>query len=222
LAQTLTSRALDGMSASKATDIARAEGLVGQALTTSPNSTLAHFAKAQVLRAQTQALGMPNQCDGAILEYETMLASDRNNVNALRGLANCKFFTGSIEEAVPLAEQAIRLSPRDPQIWFPYFQIGRTRLLQSRIDESILWFEKARSANPVHPGVRGLLAAAYGLKGETERAAAELAEAGRLGGKGSWSSITKEKAGPFGLPKIRALSETTFFAGLRRAGMPEQ
>jgi hypothetical protein len=26
----------------------------------------------------------------------------------------------------------------------------------------------------------------------------------------------------FGLPKIRALSEATFFAGLRLAGMPEE
>jgi tetratricopeptide (TPR) repeat protein len=66
---------------------------------------------------------------------------------ALGGLANCNFFTGSIEEAVPLAEQAIRLSPRDPNIWYPYSLIGRARLLQSRIDEAIGWFEKARNAN---------------------------------------------------------------------------
>ena len=163
---------------------------------------------------------MWNQCDEAILEYERVLASDPNWLGALKGLANCKIFTGSIEEAVPLVEQAIRLSPRDPQIWWPYWQIGCTRLLQSRIDEAIVWLEKARNAAPVQPNVRGLLAAAYGLEGETERAAAELAEARRLGS--APSSITSAKTGPFGLPKIRALSEATFFAGLRKAGVPEE
>jgi hypothetical protein len=29
-------------------------------------------------------------------------------------------------------------------------------------------------------------------------------------------------AGPFGVPKIRALFEATYFVGLRNAGMPEQ
>jgi TolB-like protein/DNA-binding winged helix-turn-helix (wHTH) protein/cytochrome c-type biogenesis protein CcmH/NrfG len=220
LASAITSRAIDGMSTSEAADIARAEGLVEQALASSPNSALAHYAKAQVLRAKFQDLGMQNQCDAAIFEYETVLASYPNWTAALWGLASCKFYTGSIEDAVPLAEQTIRLSPHDPNIWFPYWQIGRTRLLQSRIDEAIGWLEKARSANPAIPYVRVLLASAYALKGETERAAAELAEARRLGG--APSSIAGAKTGPFGLPKIRALSETTFFAGLRKAGVPEE
>jgi tetratricopeptide (TPR) repeat protein len=54
-----------------------------------------------------------------------------------------------LEEAIPLAEQAaIRLSPRDPYIYLPLSQIGLVYLLQSRTDEAILWFEKARSAHP--------------------------------------------------------------------------
>src|SRR5262249_50030788 len=220
LASAIASRALDGMSTSEAADIARAEGLVEQALATSPNSARAHYARAQVLRAKFQDLGMQNQCDEAILEYERVLASNPNSTGALFGLASCKFYTGSIEDAVPLAEQSIRLSPHDPNIWFPYWQIGRTRLLQSRIDEAIGWLEKARIANPAIPFVRVLIASAYGLKGETERAAAELAEARRLGS--APSSITSAKTGPFGLPKIRALSEATFFAGLRKAGVPEE
>jgi TolB-like protein/class 3 adenylate cyclase/Flp pilus assembly protein TadD len=220
LAIAVTLRVLDGWSTSAAADIARAEGLVGQALATSPNSALAHYAKAEVLRAKTQNLGMQNQCDEAILEYETVLASNPNSTGALLDLGYCKFFTGSIEDAVPLAEKVILLSPRDPNIWSPYLLIGCTRLLQSRIDEAISWFEKARSANPEHPGVRVLLASAYGLKGETERAAAELAEYRRLGG--APLSIPGAKKSDMGLPKIRALSEATFFAGLRKAGVPEE
>src|SRR5215472_10903116 len=43
-------------------------------------------------------------------------------------------------------EQVIRLSPHDPFIDSWYSSIGRVHLLQSRIDEPMLWFEKSRSA----------------------------------------------------------------------------
>jgi TolB-like protein/class 3 adenylate cyclase len=215
----LTGRVLDEWSPSAAADIARAEGLVGQALATSPNSLLPHLARAQVLRAQCN-LSMQNQCDEAILEYETVLASDPNMLLALAGLAQCKFYTGSLEEVVPLAEKFILLSPRDPNIWYPYYEIGRTRLLQSRIDEAISWLEKARNADPAHPAPHVFLVSAYALKGETERAAAELAEYQKL--RGWRANIARAKKSAMGLPKIRALSETTFFAGLRKAGVPEE
>jgi hypothetical protein len=96
-------------------------------------------------------------------------------------------------------------------------------LLQSRIDVATLWLERARNANAARPDVRASLASAYALKGETERAAAELAEARRLSSDGSLSSIARLKAAQyFGVPKIRALFETTLFAGLRKAGMPDE
>jgi hypothetical protein len=66
------------------------------------------------------------------------------------------------------------------------------------------------------------LAAADALRGESERAAAELAEARRLNGDLS-SSIAQMKAGGSRVvPKIRALYEATYFAGLRKAGMPDE
>ena len=67
------------------------------------------------------------------------------------------------------------------------------------------------------------LASAYALRGETERAAAELAEARRLDRGDLFSSIARLKAGGrWGVPKTRALYEATYFAGLRKAGMPEE
>jgi tetratricopeptide (TPR) repeat protein len=93
-----------------------------------------------------------------------MLASNRNWVNALHALAQCKLFTGSIDETIPLEEQAIRLSPRDPGLGNWYGGIGLVHLLQSRTDEAIVWFEKSRNFNPVKPLTRAYLAAAYALK----------------------------------------------------------
>jgi adenylate cyclase len=221
LAITLTGRVVDNMTDSVAADIERAKGLSEQALAASPRSGLAHFAKAQVLRAQ-------NRFEEAILEYEMALPGNRNWVNAIAALGQCKFFTGSIEEVIPLAERAIRLSPRDPQLGVWYHRIGSVHLLQSRTDEAILWLEQARSANPELPHIRSHLASAYALRGETERAAAELAQARRLVGDDRFSSIARLTAvgyfggsGYWGVPNVRALFEATYFAGLRKAGMPE-
>jgi predicted Zn-dependent protease len=95
-------------------------------------------------------------------------------------------------------------------------------LLQSRTDEAIVWLEKARSTTPGLPQPHANLASAYALKGETESAAAELAEARRPGGEGSYSSIARLKAELGGVAKIRALREATYLAGLRKAGVPEE
>jgi len=215
LAAVLTARAHDEMALSAAADIARAEGLVEQALGSAPRSPLAHMAKGHVLRAQ----GRPEE---AIPEYEAVIAFNRNWVAALSHLGWCKLLTGSIEEAIALQEQAIRLSPRDPYIGIWCLRIGFGHLLRTRTDQAIAWFEKARGANRGLPKTHGCLAAAFGLKGWIERASAELAEAQRLS-DGRYSSIARLKvAGQWGLPAIQSLFETTYFAGLRRAGVPEE
>ena len=175
----------------------------------------AHYSKAQVLRAQ-------QRFEEAISEYETVLALNRNWVHAIATLGYCKFITGSIEAAISAQERAIRLSPRDPEIWQYYYWIGQVHLLQSRIDEAILWFEKARSANPEHSLPHAYLASAYGLKSDSGRAAAELALARQLASDDRYSSITRLRTvAPFGVPKIRALFEATYIVGLRKAGVAE-
>ena len=216
LARALASRALDGMTDSATADIARAEGLVGQALSASPLDPLAHYAKGQVLRLR----GRPEE---AMPEFERAFAFDRNFINALFQLGWCKLMTGSIDEVIPLAEQLIRLSPRDPNMGNWYARIGWVHLLQSHTGEAVLWLERARAANPRIAQFHMLLASAYGLEGETEHAAAEVAEARRLRGEGSYLSIAGIRGvGYWGVPKIRALHEATYFAGLRKAGLPEE
>jgi tetratricopeptide (TPR) repeat protein len=216
LAVVLSVRVLNGMTGSRSADVARANELVTQVLAASPRNPLIHVVRGAVLRAQ-------NRCEEAMTEYETALATDGNLVPALHGLALCKLLTGSIDGVIPLEERAIRLSPRASDIGWWYFQIGNVHLLQSRTEEAIAWFEKARSALPGVPSFHSRLAAAYALDGDTERAAAELAEARRLGGQDAYSSIAHLRTvGDWGVPKIRTLYEATYFAGLRKAGVPEE
>ena len=216
LATALVDRSHDIMTGSDAADVERAEVLIGQALAASPRNTQAHYAKGQMLRRQRRS-------EEAIPEFEMVLAFNRNSGRAMEALSWCKLLTGSMEESIPLAHQAVRLGNRDPLIAQCYFRIGTERLLQSRTDEAILWLQRARTANPELPYTSSRIASAYALRGEIERAAAELVQAQSLSGDRRFSSIAQLKVAQYwGVPKIRALYEATYFAGLRKAGVPEE
>src|SRR6516165_5841834 len=196
-------------------DVVRAEGFAAQAVEAAPRSALAHFAKAQVLYAQ-------NRCDEAVYEYETVVALNRNFAAAYFHIGLCKLLLGSIEETVPFVERAIRLSPNDPDTGFWYQAIGRAYFLQGRTDAGVVLLEKSLGANPAASFIRAWLASAYALDGKAERAATELAEARRLSSGDYLSSLARLTAlGPW-TPKARARLEATYFAGLRKAGMPEE
>jgi adenylate cyclase len=218
LAGALSGRVMNQLADSPAADLKRAEKLVAQALATSPHSLLAHAARAAWLKAQ-------GRCEEAISEYEMLIADDRNSVSALANLGQCKISTGAIEEGIGLEERVLRLSPRDPFNGNRYGAIGFARLLQSRTDDAIVWLEKGRDLSPGGPYTHARLAAAYALKGQAGRAAAELAEARRLARDDRYSSIARLKAEPgfVRLPQVvQALHETTYFAGLRKAGVSDE
>jgi tetratricopeptide (TPR) repeat protein len=214
LAVALTVGVSDELSDFPDVDLQRAEQLAGQTLAAAPNSALAHYSRGQVLRAQSRF-------KEAIPEYETAIALDRSRVPAYAHVGWCKFLTGSIDEAIPYFEQAIRLSPYGPGIAPWYGRMGVMQLLQSHPDKAIASLERARNENARLPFVHAYLAAAYALKGESERASAELAEAQKL--SNAYSSVANVEKSPwFDNPKIRALAEATYFPALRKAGMVEE
>jgi adenylate cyclase len=214
LANALVVRVTDELSDAPEHDLHRAEQLAEQALAASPNSAPAHYAEAQVLRAQSR-------CDEAIPEYEAAIALDPSRVPAYAHVGWCKFLTGSVDKALPYFERVIRLSPSGPGIAPWYGRMGVMQLLESHIDEAVLSLERAKSENARLPFVHAYLAAAYALKGQTERAHAELAEAQRLSNAYS-SLVNVEKSNWFDDPKIRALAEATYFPALRKAGLSEE
>jgi tetratricopeptide (TPR) repeat protein len=134
--------------------------------------------------------------------------------------------TGTEDEAIPLLEKAIRLSPRDPYLYLWYTRLGTVHFFQDRLDDAILWLDKARRANPPFPAPHWLLGAAYGLKGDTARAKAELAEAHealKRRNDNRFATITLvRKNGDLNTPLLHDRFEQLFITGLRKAGMPEE
>jgi TolB-like protein/class 3 adenylate cyclase/Tfp pilus assembly protein PilF len=214
LAVALTVRVTDELSDSPDADLQRAERLAAQALAAAPNYGLAHYAKAQVLRAQSRF-------KAAIPEYETAIALDPSRVPAYAHVGWCKFLTGSVDDALPYFERVLRLSPTGPGVALWYGRMGVIQLLKSQTDAAIASLERASWENPRLPFVHAYLAAAHALKGQSERAHAELAEAQTLS-KAYASLANVAKSSWFDDPKIRALADATYFPGLRKAGLPEE
>jgi TolB-like protein/DNA-binding winged helix-turn-helix (wHTH) protein/Flp pilus assembly protein TadD len=215
LAIHLAGRVLGDLTDTAPADMVRAEGLAARAVAVAPRSPLAHMAKGQVLRTQ-------HRLDEAVREYETVITLNRNFVSAYYQIGLCKLISGSMEETIPFVERALWLSPRNPDIGFWYQPIGQAHLMDARTDQAIIWLERTRDANPAQPSLHAWLASAYALNGEAERAATELDEARRTSSDDRYSSIARLNASGSLTPKARALLETTFFAGLRKAGMPEE
>ena len=235
LALALANRVLDGLSAAPTEDVRCVEAVLASALAAAPRDPLLHYVKGQILRAVAQGLAPPFGVSAearvalfadAIPEYETTLAGNPNDERALANLAWCKFMTGAEEEAIPLLEKVIRLGPREPGLYVQYFRLGLVHFFRGRLDEAILWLEKARRANPSFPVAHSLLAAAYGLKGDAARAADELAEFSKAA-KGHADSrfatiALVRKNGDLNTPALHDRFEELLIAGLRKAGMPEE
>jgi hypothetical protein len=157
------------------------------------------------------------QSDGHDLRRLLALAVERVEIVAQRdeeilGLtpAQAKVLTGSIDEMIPLHEQAIRLSPRDPFISNQYIFIGQVHFLQSRGQEAIV--PTIRGWNSRTPGSP----AAYALEGDLARAAAGFSEARKLSGRMGYSSINRIRRGKLGF-RLSEKARQSLFGGISGA-----
>jgi len=208
-------------------DFARGRRLVEEASAAAPDSSLARLLKGRISEIE-------GRCKEAIVEWTKILSS--NHAAAAYGaIGGCKLWLGELNAAIMFEEKAIGLSTREnPTQWLFYWRIAVAYLLQSRVDQALEALERANAQNPKVGDVHVLMAAAYGLKGENDRATAELLEARRLLAnlpnpgpeRQRYSSIVHLKDSLFWKALRIAtgpeLLDATVFAGLRNAGMPER
>jgi len=196
-------------------DIARADQVLSEALERSPNRSMAHFAMGVLRRVQ-------NRLSDSKIELETAIALDRNNARAFQQLGLTLMWLGQPETAIPHIEKAIRLNPYDPNIVSYYWALGSSNLVSGRIEDAASLLEKARAANPRLFFVHLWLAAPLALRGELDEAKNALAESLKL--RPEISSLARWRAQYpwYSNAKFVALAEPTLYAGLRRAGFPEE
>ena len=126
-----------------------------------------------------------------------------------RSTANASL--GQFEQAKSDAQQAMRLSPRDPLIGVFHVHSGDAELGLGHFDAAIDEYHNATDSGYRPFFVYNDLAAAYALEGKMDEAKTALAEARRLNPKLTVKWLQSVA------PNIPAL-----FEGLRKAGLPEE
>jgi len=211
----LTDDLVLSFSNSREQDIARADQALSEALERDLNRSMAHFAMGVLRRVQ-------NRLSDSKIELETAIALDRNNARAFQQLGLTLMWLGQPETAIPKIEKAIRLNPYDPNIVSYYWALGSSNLVSGRIDDAASLLEKARAANPRLFFVHLWLAAPLALREELDEAKNSLAQSLKL--RPEVSSLARWRAEYpwYSNAKVVALAEPTLYAGLRRAGFPEE
>jgi TolB-like protein len=193
---------------------ARAEQFLLEAIESDPHRSLARSAMGFLRRVQ-------NRLIESQIEFETAIALGANDEWAPAQLGWTLLLLGQPGAGLIEGAKALRRSPRDPNIWGTYLQLGWCQLLLNHIDPTIDLLIKSRATNP-RPWVTHFgLAAALGLKGDLDGARTALAESLRI--KSEVNSLARFLTfRPWGNPEYWALFENTAAAGLRRAGFPDE
>jgi len=147
----------------------------------------------------------------ALRAADSGLAIDPNNAPLLDARTLAEIVLGRFEQAKSDAQQAMRLSPRDPETPNRLINLGMAELGLGHFDAAIAEFQQAIDAGAHYfiPYVN--LAAAYALAGKMDEAKTALAEGRRLNPNLTVKWLTDHA------PNIPPL-----FEGLRKAGLPEE
>ena len=175
-----------------------------RAIVLAPDNMRAYAAKSFYLAGTGRA-------NEALRAADAGLVIDPNNAPLLDARTLAEISLGRFEQAKSDAQQAMRLSPRDPETPNRLINLGMAELGLGRSDAAIDEFQKAIDAGAHYfiPYVN--LAAAYALAGKMDEAKSALAEGRRLNPNLTVKWLTNHA------PNLPPL-----FDGLRKAGLAEE
>jgi adenylate cyclase len=212
LAILLALSVISAQSADRETDLDKADELISRAFALDAGSDIAHQAKSWFLIGQ-------NRHQQALTEAERALALNPSFIDAY--LARCagNNYLARPDRALELADEAIRLSPRDPFLTIFYHDKGWAFFMKQQYKPAIEWLRRAEHINPF---TDLLLASALALTGRSAEAKKALNQYRAYPGVNS-TTIAQLRLQQFALadnPEWIAYNER-LFDGLRKAGMPE-
>ena len=181
---------------------AKIVGLADRAISLAPHNSRAYGAKSVFLR-------ITNRAGDALHVADQGLAINSNSAQLYGARASAKNMLGRFEEAKSDARQAIRLSPRDPQLGLRHATIGDAELGLGHLDAALEEYQKAIEFG-YHTRVPDL-AAAYALQGKMDEARSAFSKALQADPTLTIKSLQDR----FPIPQAA-------IDGLRKAGLPEQ
>jgi TolB-like protein/DNA-binding winged helix-turn-helix (wHTH) protein/Tfp pilus assembly protein PilF len=214
LAGTSAVRAASGMSAKPQVDIQQADELVSRALALEPDSYYAHGVKAWILISQ-------NRHKEAIVEAERTLALNPSYIIPYTALDVANWYLGQPDKTIEYADTAIRLSPRDPNLWAFYHHKGMAYSMLKNGAQAIEWYRQAIALAPQFPLSQAGLAAELALGGQEAEAHEMLQRYLSLKGTRARTIAEWKRIGHSDNPVFLAAAER-LTEGLRKAGMSEE
>ena len=124
----------------------------------------------------TVALHATGKPEKGIAVMENLMRKYPDNPQVLRHLARLMGMNGRYEEAVSMAEKAVKLRPKP----FTPLYLGREYVISGQYDAAVSELEKAVDYKPTSMVGRVWLAAAYSLADRMKQAHAEIKEIYRL------------------------------------------
>ena len=183
---------------------AKVIGQADRAIALAPENTRAY-------RAKSTYLSISRRFDEALRAANSGLAINPNHATLYGVRSIAKTSLGRFEQAKSDAQQAMRLSPRDPFTGVFHLNLGDAELSLGHFEAAIDEYRSATDAG-FRPFVAySNLSAAYALEGKMDEAKSALAEARRLNPK---LTVKWMIAHTPNLPPV--------FEGLRKAGLPEE
>jgi len=187
-------------------DLDRAEQLARKAVSLDEQDAWAHISLGylQIMSRNTE---------GAVSELTRALDLNPNSATAFgyRGLANA--FGGRFDDAVNDVDQALRLSPRDPQV--PYFIASRAvaSFVAGNLEDAVKYMSQALRDRPDFPGAYRVKCSALAHLGRVDEAHALMAEFKLLQPDATLANIAAAQ------PYAKAEHLSYFIEGLRLAGL---
>jgi TolB-like protein len=212
LALMVTVSVIQAQSVDPQADLARAEELVSRALALDADSDIAHITKSWMLMGQ-------NRHEQAISEAERALALNPSYIETYSCCCAANNYLGRPDRALEFANEAIRLSPRDPFLNLFHHYKGWAFFMEQQYEPAIDWLRRAEHNNPF---TDLLLASALALTGRSAEAKKTLDRYGAYPIVKT-TTIAQLRMQQFALadnPEWIAYNER-LFEGLRKAGMPE-
>jgi adenylate cyclase len=165
LATILVSDYLNAWNDAGMAEVDRAEQSSDKAILLDPSVAIAHYARGFVRRIR-------GDHDGACAAFREAIRLDPNFARAYAQLANELVFLGRAKEAIPMAEEAARLSPRDPSMGVFRWVQGRAFFSLGDYPNAIKWLGESARLRPNLWFSQAWLTAAYALNNQASEAQA--------------------------------------------------